>query len=105
MKSLTRGKFEFPHKVLSGAFVLTILLILLKPSTVMAQDLYFQFSGTNLSEALLSIAERTGSNIAFDAERLGHAIVDREISGENTSELLDTLLDGTEFNYLQQYVS
>ena len=71
----------------------------------MAQDLYFQFSGTNLSEALLSIAERTGSNIAFDAERLGHAIVDREISGENTSELLDTLLDGTEFNYLQQYGS
>ena len=71
----------------------------------MAQDLYFQFSGTNLSEALLSIAERSGSNIAFDAERLGHALVDREISGENTSELLDALLDGTEFNFLQQYGS
>ncbi|MCK5463201.1 MAG: hypothetical protein KAI95_09300, partial [Bacteroidales bacterium] len=71
----------------------------------MAQDLYFHFSGSTLSEALLSIAERTGTNIAFDAEKLGHAVVDKKISGENTSELLDALLDGTEFNYLQQFGS
>ena len=71
----------------------------------MAQDLYFHFSGSTLSEALLSIAERTGTNIAFDAEKLGQARVEREISGENTSELLDALLDGTEFNYLQQFGS
>ena len=78
---------------------------MIRPVSVSAQDLYFQFSSNTLSEALVNIAERTGSNIAFDAAKLGHATVDRDISGETTDELLDALLDGTEFNYLHQYGS
>jgi ferric enterobactin receptor len=84
---------------------LTILLMLLRPSAVMAQDFYFQFSGHLLSEALTVIAERTGDNIAFDADQLGHVSPDREISGNSTPELLDALLEGTTFTYLHQYGS
>jgi ferric enterobactin receptor len=79
--------------------------MLLRPSVVMAQEYYFRFSGHVLSEALTIVAERTGDNIAFDADKLGHVAQDREISGNNTPELLDALLEGTGFTYLHQYGS
>ena len=79
--------------------------MLLRPSTVMAQDYYFHFSGHALSEALSVIAERTGDNIAFDADKLDHVWPDREISGNSTPELLNFLLEGTGYTYLHQYGS
>ena len=71
----------------------------------MAQEMHYRFSDTPISEALLSIAESTGANIAFDAEKLGQTLVNRNISGINTRELLNALLEGSEFNYLHQYGS
>jgi hypothetical protein len=72
---------------------------------MMAQDYHFRFPGVTLSEALSSIAERTGTNIAFDTDKLGQSLVNRDLSGNNTGELLDALLKDSDFHYLYQYDS
>jgi hypothetical protein len=75
------------------------------PSTAVAQDLYFHFSGTTLSEALSDIATSTGSNIAFDSEKLAQSRVNCTLSGSDTGKLLEDLLEGSDFIFLHQFDS
>lgn len=63
----------------------------------------FHFSNRTLAEALTIISDHFETTIAFDSRKLGEVVIDKNISKNSISDILEELLEGTGFTFIKKY--
>jgi ferric enterobactin receptor len=88
----------------SGNNILIIALITFSLNLQLnAQSYKLTFHNLPLSEALVKISREFDIKVAFDAEKLGNVIINKEAKGNSINEFLSDLLENTGFDYKFRY--
>lgn len=82
-----------------------ILLCYLASTNTNAQNHSFDFTQSNLNEALTTISNQLNVNIAFDAVKLKQIGISKIVEADNTETLLNQLLQNTPYTYIYQHQS
>jgi ferric enterobactin receptor len=102
MRSAITGK-SLSVKLTYKSFAFFTLIIFLSNLNLTAQIFRQTFSNTPLPEALNQVSEKLGIKVAFDSQKLGTVIINREIAGNSADDVISSLLANSGFTYRYKY--
>jgi ferric enterobactin receptor len=102
MRLATTVKYLLSKKLNNIIFYIPLFFFLFQQN-LKSQNYTIAFNNLSLSEALMQVSDQMNVKFAFDAGKTKEVIINREIKGNTTDELISDLLLETPYEYKYRY--